>query len=224
MILWILYRDQMGGESWWPKGCSSRNRTRRNANRRQITRREFKFTLVSEDTQLENCLFVSFKPVNFCKHKVWDLRASWEECCMQLWVPIEAVQASHHLMHWHVIRLTLMRPYCLLLFIIVYYCWLCFIVYCYALLFLTPSTGSCAANEIKMDKEPNWENEDEINTGLTCICVVGIEDPVRPEVSRMFWHSNQCCVRMFNVGEPWLRGRIHTFKCSFCVFVNSLIN
>ncbi|XP_072520331.1 plasma membrane calcium-transporting ATPase 4 isoform X10 [Salminus brasiliensis] len=30
--------------------------------------------------------------------------------------------------------------------------------------------------------EPDWENEGDILTGLTCICIVGIEDPVRPEV------------------------------------------
>ncbi|XP_069604401.1 plasma membrane calcium-transporting ATPase 3 isoform X1 [Ranitomeya imitator] len=30
--------------------------------------------------------------------------------------------------------------------------------------------------------EPEWENENEIVGDLTCICVVGIEDPVRPEV------------------------------------------
>lgn len=30
--------------------------------------------------------------------------------------------------------------------------------------------------------EPNWDNEGHILTGLTCIAVVGIEDPVRPEV------------------------------------------
>ncbi|XP_009295017.1 plasma membrane calcium-transporting ATPase 3b isoform X3 [Danio rerio] len=32
------------------------------------------------------------------------------------------------------------------------------------------------------DPEPEWENEAEIVTDLTCIAVVGIEDPVRPEV------------------------------------------
>lgn len=31
--------------------------------------------------------------------------------------------------------------------------------------------------------EPDWDSENDILTGLTCICVVGIEDPVRPEVS-----------------------------------------
>ncbi|XP_057218980.1 plasma membrane calcium-transporting ATPase 3b isoform X3 [Triplophysa rosa] len=32
------------------------------------------------------------------------------------------------------------------------------------------------------DPEPEWDNEAEIVTDLTCIAVVGIEDPVRPEV------------------------------------------
>ncbi|KAM3844690.1 plasma membrane calcium-transporting ATPase 2 isoform 2-T2 [Vipera latastei] len=32
------------------------------------------------------------------------------------------------------------------------------------------------------DPEPDWDNENDILTDLTCICVVGIEDPVRPEV------------------------------------------
>lgn len=32
------------------------------------------------------------------------------------------------------------------------------------------------------DGEPDWEDEANILTSLTCIAVVGIEDPVRPEV------------------------------------------
>ncbi|MBN3304068.1 AT2B1 ATPase, partial [Amia calva] len=32
------------------------------------------------------------------------------------------------------------------------------------------------------ESEPEWDNENDILTSLTCICVVGIEDPVRPEV------------------------------------------
>ena len=31
--------------------------------------------------------------------------------------------------------------------------------------------------------EPCWDDENSIVSNLTCICVVGIEDPVRPEVS-----------------------------------------
>lgn len=32
------------------------------------------------------------------------------------------------------------------------------------------------------DGEPDWDDEAQILTALTCIAVVGIEDPVRPEV------------------------------------------
>lgn len=42
-------------------------------------------------------------------------------------------------------------------------------------------------NQIQIDKEPEWEDEDNIISDLTCLCVVGIEDPVRPEVS---FHTN----------------------------------
>lgn len=34
--------------------------------------------------------------------------------------------------------------------------------------------------------EPNWDNENDILNELTCIAVVGIEDPVRPEVLPWF--------------------------------------
>lgn len=36
--------------------------------------------------------------------------------------------------------------------------------------------------DLPCDPEPDWDNEAEIVTDLTCISVVGIEDPVRPEV------------------------------------------
>jgi len=32
-----------------------------------------------------------------------------------------------------------------------------------------------------MDIEPDWDNEEKIISNLVCLCVVGIEDPVRPE-------------------------------------------
>lgn len=37
-------------------------------------------------------------------------------------------------------------------------------------------------NDETFDEEPDWDDEDAVVRGLTCICVVGIEDPVRPEV------------------------------------------
>lgn len=42
--------------------------------------------------------------------------------------------------------------------------------------------GEPAPNEFHCQGEPDWTDEDAIVSGLTSICVVGIEDPVRPEV------------------------------------------
>uniref|UniRef100_A0A8C6YEY5 Calcium-transporting ATPase n=1 Tax=Naja naja TaxID=35670 RepID=A0A8C6YEY5_NAJNA len=39
-----------------------------------------------------------------------------------------------------------------------------------------------AFRDFPSDPEPEWDTENDILTDLTCICVVGIEDPVRPEV------------------------------------------
>uniref|UniRef100_A0A672KJ23 Calcium-transporting ATPase n=1 Tax=Sinocyclocheilus grahami TaxID=75366 RepID=A0A672KJ23_SINGR len=41
---------------------------------------------------------------------------------------------------------------------------------------------NCAYTTKIMVSEPDWDNESDILTRLTCVCVVGIEDPVRPEV------------------------------------------
>ena len=38
-------------------------------------------------------------------------------------------------------------------------------------------------SDVAFTKEPNWDEEEDIIKDLTCILVVGIEDPVRPEVS-----------------------------------------
>ena len=37
-------------------------------------------------------------------------------------------------------------------------------------------------SQVRYDSEPNWDDEDKIISNLTSICIVGIEDPVRPEV------------------------------------------
>ncbi|XP_036725246.1 plasma membrane calcium-transporting ATPase 2 isoform X8 [Balaenoptera musculus] len=39
-----------------------------------------------------------------------------------------------------------------------------------------------AYRDLPSSPEPDWDNENDILNELTCICVVGIEDPVRPEV------------------------------------------
>ncbi|KAK3932602.1 Plasma membrane calcium-transporting ATPase 3 [Frankliniella fusca] len=42
--------------------------------------------------------------------------------------------------------------------------------------------GKAEINQVHFDQEPNWDDEANIVSNLTAICVVGIEDPVRPEV------------------------------------------
>ena len=42
--------------------------------------------------------------------------------------------------------------------------------------------GKAEPNQVHVEAEPNWEEEEKITDNMTAICVVGIEDPVRPEV------------------------------------------
>lgn len=49
------------------------------------------------------------------------------------------------------------------------------------------------------EPEPEWDNENDIVTGLTCIAVVGIEDPVRPEVVK---RPCSACVGSLNHRAP----------------------
>merc|ERR1719412_1291998 len=45
-----------------------------------------------------------------------------------------------------------------------------------------PSKAEIIQVHIEPGIEPDWENEEKIVDNLTCVCIVGIEDPVRPEV------------------------------------------
>jgi len=45
-------------------------------------------------------------------------------------------------------------------------------------------------NDELMMTEPDWDDENSIISNLTCICVVGIEDPVRPEVSHLYFSAH----------------------------------
>ncbi|XP_057218478.1 plasma membrane calcium-transporting ATPase 4 isoform X2 [Triplophysa rosa] len=62
--------------------------------------------------------------------------------------------------------------------------------------------------------EPDWENEAEILNNLTCICVVGIEDPVRPEVPEAIFKCQQSgiTVRMVT-GDNINTARAIATKC-----------
>lgn len=46
------------------------------------------------------------------------------------------------------------------------------------------SMGKCSTptNEVAITSEPDWDDEDSIVSELTCLGIIGIEDPVRPEV------------------------------------------
>jgi len=50
-----------------------------------------------------------------------------------------------------------------------------------SLMYFKAATGA-NQNDVAMSAEPDWEDEENIVRDLTCICIVGIEDPVRPEV------------------------------------------
>ncbi|KAF3858269.1 hypothetical protein F7725_011470 [Dissostichus mawsoni] len=64
------------------------------------------------------------------------------------------------------------------------------------------------------DGEPNWEDEEDILSNLTCIAVVGIEDPVRPEVPEAIRKCQQAgiTVRMVT-GDNISTARAIACKC-----------
>ncbi|KAI5692756.1 hypothetical protein M8J75_000261 [Diaphorina citri] len=43
-------------------------------------------------------------------------------------------------------------------------------------------TDKAEINQVHIEGDPNWDDESNIVSHLTCLCVIGIEDPVRPEV------------------------------------------
>lgn len=69
-------------------------------------------------------------------------------------------------------------------------------------------------NEENWDKEPDWENEEAVVRGLTCVCIVGIEDPVRPEVPNAIkkCQNSGICVRMVT-GDNVNTARSIAAKC-----------
>lgn len=66
----------------------------------------------------------------------------------------------------------------------------------------------CLAYRDFNDAEPPWDNESEILTELTCIAVVGIEDPVRPEVRCWVGERARTCEWKPSSG-PWPTSRPH---------------
>jgi hypothetical protein len=58
--------------------------------------------------------------------------------------------------------------------------------------------GKADINQVHIDNEPNWDDEENMVNNLTCICLVGIEDPVRPEVSGIYLIISLNCVLSVN--------------------------
>ena len=69
-------------------------------------------------------------------------------------------------------------------------------------------------SDVAFTKEPNWDEEEDIIKDLTCILVVGIEDPVRPEVPNAIKKCKQAgiCVRMVT-GDNVNTARSIASKC-----------
>ena len=68
-------------------------------------------------------------------------------------------------------------------------------------------TFCIAYRDFTAAQEPDWDNENEVVGDLTCIAVVGIEDPVRPEVAcQDGWGSHPCLHRASALGHKCKEG------------------
>ncbi|XP_034939375.1 plasma membrane calcium-transporting ATPase 2 isoform X2 [Chelonus insularis] len=77
--------------------------------------------------------------------------------------------------------------------------------------------GKAEINQVHIENEPNWEDEENIVNNLTCLCIVGIEDPVRPEVPDAIKKCQRAgiTVRMVT-GDNINTARSIAFKCGIC--------
>uniref|UniRef100_A0A1I8GKK0 Calcium-transporting ATPase n=1 Tax=Macrostomum lignano TaxID=282301 RepID=A0A1I8GKK0_9PLAT len=80
--------------------------------------------------------------------------------------------------------------------------------------FVPRGSGQLGPNEVPLDGEPDWDNEDQVVSRLTCIGVIGIEDPVRPEVPAAIRKCQNAgiCVRMVT-GDNINTARSIATKC-----------
>lgn len=89
---------------------------------------------------------------------------------------------------------------------------------CVAYKDFVPRDAEMQSNDARMPSDgtdPDWEAEDtKIVTELTCICIVGIEDPVRPEVPEAIRKCQRSgiCVRMVT-GDNVNTARSIAIKC-----------
>ncbi|KAK7490555.1 hypothetical protein BaRGS_00018158 [Batillaria attramentaria] len=77
---------------------------------------------------------------------------------------------------------------------------------------------SAAPSESLIEGEPDWDDEEQIVKGLTCIYIVGIEDPVRDEVPESIRRCKSAgiCVRMVT-GDNVNTARSIASKCGIII-------
>ena len=78
--------------------------------------------------------------------------------------------------------------------------------------------GNAATNEVNINGEPDWEDEEFIFKDMTLIGIAGIEDPVRPEVA---FHCLflVACTRLYKSLCWSVRPSVRPSRCAFlCVF------
>ncbi|PAA53864.1 hypothetical protein BOX15_Mlig032505g1 [Macrostomum lignano] len=85
---------------------------------------------------------------------------------------------------------------------------------CIAYKDFVPASAGPGPSDAAFKEEPNWDDEDFIVSKLTCIAIVGIEDPVRPEVPAAIrqCQSAGICVRMVT-GDNVNTARSIASKC-----------
>lgn len=70
--------------------------------------------------------------------------------------------------------------------------------------------------------EPDWDSENDILSDLTCIAVVGIEDPVRPEVQSKLDIQQKIISDVQNISEKWGCWRLLSITIQF--YFSTIIN
>ncbi|XP_068932078.1 LOW QUALITY PROTEIN: plasma membrane calcium-transporting ATPase 2-like [Petaurus breviceps papuanus] len=65
-----------------------------------------------------------------------------------------------------------------------------------------------------LEKEPDWDKEEDIVTKLTCIALVGIEDPIRPEIPSAIRKCQQAGITIRMVtGDNLKTAQVVAFRC-----------
>lgn len=74
--------------------------------------------------------------------------------------------------------------------------------------------GSEAPNEAQIDGDINWDDESEVGSKLTAIAIIGIQDPVRPEVPEAIAKCQRAGITVRMVGGVRRALRIQSFNQS----------